>query len=356
MQQPICRLTQSLSSNVEALIIKEHGFPVDAYLLWKYIKDMFSKTTTAQDSRSASSLAKLVRPVGQTGLDKSAGSRLQRRIHHQSNKESTSQTSSLPSENHGKCLMAKHKKKKKPKKVGRKEEEDDKCGLDFDKLSKKDMIKLKSLFERLEEQELLVEQQEEYLIGKNEGLKGLNEEHEKLKHSHISLIGKHDNLEKEYVCATNISSCVDPLEKENAKLKAQLEVLASKHVKMQKEYEMLKCSHEDLQDTHAMLQISHEVVVTSVKHFQPHTQGCICSPNFVNSICANVCCSQSQQSSVEQINIDSCDDLIAEENDLLKLEVQRLESEVVKLKGKTLAQPTQDNRDHMVNKITMITW
>jgi hypothetical protein len=60
------------------------------------------------------------------------------------------------------------------------------------------------------------------------------------------LIGKHENLEKEYACATNVSSCVGPLEKENANLKAQLEVLTSKHVKMQKDYEMLKYSHEDL--------------------------------------------------------------------------------------------------------------
>jgi hypothetical protein len=81
------------------------------------------------------------------------------------------------------------------------------------------------------------------------------------------LIGKHKNLEKEYVCATNVSSCVDPLEKENANLKAQLEVLTSKHVKMQKDYEMLKCSYEDLQDAHVMLQVPHEVVVTSVKYF-----------------------------------------------------------------------------------------
>jgi hypothetical protein len=153
----------------------------------------------------------------------------------------------------------------------------------------------------------------------------------------------------------NVSSCVDLLEIENANLKTQLEVLPSKHVKMQKDYEMLKCSHEDLQDTHVMLQVSHEVVVTSVKHSQPHTQKCTCSHNFVNYNCANVCCSQSQQSSVEQINVDSCDDLITEENNLLKLEVQRLESEMVKLKGKTLGQPTQDNRDHMVNKLELRT-
>jgi hypothetical protein len=76
---------------------------------------------------------------------------------------------------------------------------------------------------------------------------------------------------------------------------------------------MLKCSHEDLQDSHVMLQVSHEVVVTSVKYSQPHSQKCTCSPNFINSICANACCSQGQQSSVEKIDVDFCDDLIAEE-------------------------------------------
>jgi hypothetical protein len=62
--QAICLLTQSLSPNVEAIIIKEHEFPVDAHLLWIYIKDMFSDTTTTQDSRSAGYLIKLIRPVG----------------------------------------------------------------------------------------------------------------------------------------------------------------------------------------------------------------------------------------------------------------------------------------------------
>jgi hypothetical protein len=83
--QAICLLTQSLSSNIEALIIKEHGFPVDAHLLWIYIKDIFSDTTAAQDSRGANYLIKPVRPVGKTGqtdLTKSAGSRLQKRKCH----------------------------------------------------------------------------------------------------------------------------------------------------------------------------------------------------------------------------------------------------------------------------------
>jgi hypothetical protein len=61
--QAICLLTQSLSPNVEALIIKEHRFPVDVHFLWKYIKDMLSKTTTVQDSKGVDYLTKPVRPV-----------------------------------------------------------------------------------------------------------------------------------------------------------------------------------------------------------------------------------------------------------------------------------------------------
>jgi hypothetical protein len=113
--QTIYLLTQSLSPNVEDIIIKEHGFPVDAHLLWIYIKDIFSDTTATQDLRDAGCLIKLVRPVGktdQTGLAKSAGSRLQRRKRHQSNQNSTSQTSHLPFTIHGKHLMAKGRKRR----------------------------------------------------------------------------------------------------------------------------------------------------------------------------------------------------------------------------------------------------
>jgi hypothetical protein len=147
--QAICLLTQSLSPNVEAIIIKEYGFPVDAHLLWIYIKDMFSDTTASQDSRGAGYLIKPFRPVGkngQTGLAKSGGSRLQTRKRHRSNQNSTSQTSPLASTSHEKYLMAKGKKKKKATKDEREEEEEDEYDFNFDKLSKKDMIKIKSLF------------------------------------------------------------------------------------------------------------------------------------------------------------------------------------------------------------------
>jgi hypothetical protein len=51
--QAICLLIQSLSPNAEALILKEHGVPMDAHLLRKYIKEKFLETTTVQDLREA---------------------------------------------------------------------------------------------------------------------------------------------------------------------------------------------------------------------------------------------------------------------------------------------------------------
>jgi hypothetical protein len=57
--------------------------------------------------------------------------------------------------------MAKDKKKKMPKKIeSEKEEEEEEYDLVFDKLNKKYMIKIKRLFERIQEQELQFEQQE----------------------------------------------------------------------------------------------------------------------------------------------------------------------------------------------------
>jgi hypothetical protein len=98
----------------------------------------------------------------------------------------------------GSALWLKVQEKKPPRVES--EEEEDKDDLEFDKLSKKDMIKIKKLIERIEEQELQLEPEKEYLIGKIEWLKALHEEHEKLKHSHTSLIGKHENLKEICMC------------------------------------------------------------------------------------------------------------------------------------------------------------
>jgi hypothetical protein len=95
--QAICLLTQSLSPNVETLILKEHEFPMDAHLLWKYIKEKFPEITSVQDSRGVDYLTKPIRSVrqtDQTDLAKSADSRLKSRKHHRSIEKSIFEASS----------------------------------------------------------------------------------------------------------------------------------------------------------------------------------------------------------------------------------------------------------------------
>ena len=67
--------------------------------------------------------------------------------------------------------------------------------------------------------------------------------------------------------------------------------------------------------------------------------------------CYKMCCSQATNSCVEHVVADSCDDLIAEENDELKREVEELKMEMIKLKSKGQVQPSQDNRNDMVKKL-----
>ena len=56
----------------------------------------------------------------------------------------------------------------------------------------------------------------------------------------------------------------------------------------------------------------------------------------------------------ENVIVESCDDLIAKENDELKQEVKRLMKDLARLKGKSMesnVQPSQDNREDMVKKL-----
>ena len=60
------------------------------------------------------------------------------------------------------------------------------------------------------------------------------------------------------------------------------------------------------------------------------------------------------EKSYENVVVESCDNLIAKENDELKQEVQRLMKDLASLKGKSIksnVQPSQDNREDMVKKL-----
>jgi hypothetical protein len=51
------------------------------------------------------------------------------------------------------------------------------------------------------------------------------------------------------------------------------------------------------------------------------------------------------------VSVETCNDIIAQENDHLKREVKKLELEVNKLKKQAKLQPPQDNRSNVVKKL-----
>jgi hypothetical protein len=75
------------------------------------------------------------------------------------------------------------------------------------------------------------------------------------------------------------------------------------------------------------------------------------APHSIDLSCANSCDSQAKPSCDEHVLIETCDSLIASENDELNRENEILKMELSRLKGKGHVQQSQDNRDHMVKKL-----
>jgi hypothetical protein len=89
-------------------------------------------------------------------------------------------------------------------------------------------------------------------------------------------------------------------------------------MKLQKRHGDLLCSCKELMDSYALLESAHEVMVTTVKDSQPHT--CTCAQPSIDLSCANSCCSQTKPSCDEHVPVETCDSLIASENNKLKRE------------------------------------
>jgi hypothetical protein len=170
----------------------------------------------------------------------------------------------------------------------------------------------------------------------------LTKEHEELKCSHVDLVQRYETISIEQ---DNALHCIAQLVNRNTLLKDQVEKLRVENLAFQEKYDMLICSHENLMDDHIMLNTTHEVVIENLKSQQPHTCSCI----QINTIlpCANVCCSSTSKSSFELKFAGTKDDTYQK----LKEENERLKMSLTQLKGKCIAQPSQDNRDHMVKKL-----
>jgi hypothetical protein len=132
-------------------------------------------------------------------------------------------------------------------------------------------------------------------------------------------------------------------------LKNTIEKLNIENLALQEKHDMLVCSHNKFMDSHIMLEMTHEVVLTNLKSYQPHL--CTCTKIETILPCANNCCYQASQSSIE-LEISGISDIsITQENKELKEEVGRLIRSLTLLKGKCHAQLSHDNRDNMMKKL-----
>jgi hypothetical protein len=141
-------------------------------------------------------------------------------------------------------------------------------------------------------------------------------------------------LAEEDSCSTSSSDDDDDTDDEynEQELLVEFKKLINKHMKLQKRHKDLLCSHKELMESYALLESAHEVMVTMVKDSQPHT--CTCAQPFIDLPCANSCCSQAKPSCDEHILVETCDSLIASENDEFKRENEMLKMELIRLKGK----------------------
>jgi hypothetical protein len=128
-------------------------------------------------------------------------------------------------------------------------------------------------------------------------------------------------------------------------LKDQVEKLKDENLAFKEKYDMLLRSHENLMDNHIILNIAHEVVIENLKSQQPHSCTCIQIKTILP--CANACCPSTSKSSFELEFAGTSNDTYQK----LKEENERLKMSLTQLKGKCIAQPSQDNRDHRVKKL-----
>jgi hypothetical protein len=172
----------------------------------------------------------------------------------------------------------------------------------------------------------------------------LTKEYEELKCSPVDLVQRYETISIEQ---DNSLYCIAQLVNKNALLKDQVEKLKIENLAFQEKHDMLLCSHENLMDEHIMLNIAHEVVIENSKFQQPHSCTCIQIETILP--CANACFPSTSKPSFELEFAETKDDIYQK----LKEENERLKMNLTQLKGKCIAQPSQDNHDHMVKKLEM---
>jgi hypothetical protein len=212
----------------------------------------------------------------------------------------------------------------------------------YARLCQEDKTVMLKLLERAREQSEARQMLDNVLSMKMQSFDELAKEHKELKCSYVDLVQRYESISIEQ---DNTLHCITQLVNKNALLKDQVEKLKIENLAFQDKYDMLLCSHENLIDDHIILNNTHEVVIENLKSQQPHSCTCIQIDTILP--CANACCPSTSKPSFELEFTGTKDDTYQK----LKEENESLKMSLTQLKGKCIAQPSQDNRDHMVKKL-----
>ena len=109
---------------------------------------------------------------------------------------------------------------------------------------------------------------------------------------------------------------------------------------LSKEHEELKLKFESINDTDDSLEMKQTIPCAIPISRIDASTSCI---DLIDESCSNPC----NEKCYENVIVESCDDIIAKENDELNQEVERLMKDLYRLKGKGIesnVQPSQGNR------------
>jgi hypothetical protein len=147
------------------------------------------------------------------------------------------------------------------------------------------------------------------------------------------------------------------LEKEkNEKLDQELGKSKETTTSLKSSIGALQETHDALQKTHKDLEVQFDAIWSSSSP-SPSSDLDRVKASTSNgydrcyNVDINILCAKGQHYNIEQVLVESCDEVIGQENDHLKHEVKRLEQKVSMLKKQAKVQSSQDNCRNIVNKL-----
>ncbi|KAG2600773.1 hypothetical protein PVAP13_5KG542507 [Panicum virgatum] len=319
-------LLSNVCAEINDIILEDEEMRENAHLIWKFLKNLYEKdcsvssvtSTVHQESSVKSQKNKNSKGIDSTSKisanpevpDSELGSfGLKNNAEIcQSDDESASNCSAQSHYGHHQCFMAIAEDNSDSDIDSGSDcdsdDDDEELMLELRKISKKSRETIFGLMKKVVKQDQEIKKQKKVLNKKDDEIK-----------------------------------CLALVEARNHALKTELDKLTSKHMDLQNQHQKLKCSNDQLVDSFVNLEVAHEVIVAMVKSCKQIDNTCSQNEN------------KEKQSWYEQVIVEDCNDDPALENEVLKQEVERLSLDLSKLKGKSVVQPSQDNRDTMVKKL-----